>query len=232
MSATELPVTRAAAPLREQVVTILRQAILDFRFAPGQRLVERELIEMLGVSRTTVREALGELKTEGLVTVVPQRGATVAVPDAQEAADLYDIRFRLEALVVERFVERATTSQVMRFEAAVEAFAEAVAADHSVHELLERRDEILSVLMEGAGSPTLQQFAESVQARVNILRAASMADRTRVEESIAEWRALAAAVRARDAKQAEALYGEHLRRSADVALARLSTGLTAPVVHP
>ena len=231
MSTTELPVTRAAAPLREQVVTILRQAILDFRFAPGQRLVERELIEMLGVSRTTVREALGELKTEGLVTVVPQRGATVAVPDAQEAADLYDIRFRLEALVVERFVERATTSQVMRFEAAVEAFAEAVAADHSVHELLERRDEILSVLMEGAGSPTLQQFAESVQARVNILRAASMADRTRVEESIAEWRALASAIRTRDAKQAEALYGEHLRRGAEVALARLSTDLTAPLAR-
>lgn len=225
----ELPVQRAAAPLREQVVITLRQAILDFRFAPGQRLVERELIELLGVSRTTVREALGELKTEGLVTVIPQRGATVAVPDAQEAADLYDIRFRLEALIVERFVERASLSQIMRLEAAVEALAEAITADRSVHELLERRDEILALLMEGVGSPTLQQFAETLQARVNILRAASMADRTRVHESIAEWRALAAAIRGRDAQQAAAIYSEHLRKGAAVALTRLKTGLAAPL---
>ena len=65
---TAEPVGRIAAPLREQVIAALRQAILDFNLKPGQRLVERELIEQLGVSRTTVREALRELTSEGLVT--------------------------------------------------------------------------------------------------------------------------------------------------------------------
>src|SRR4051812_46590318 len=79
------PMGRIAAPLREQVIAALRQAILDFHLKPGQRLVERELIEQLGVSRTTVREALRELTSEGLVTVVPQKGAVVATPTLEDA---------------------------------------------------------------------------------------------------------------------------------------------------
>src|SRR5690606_5619752 len=119
------PVGRVAAPLREQVIQALRQAILDFKLQPGQRLVERELMEQLGVSRTTVREALRELTSEGLVTVVPQRGAVVATPDPDDAVDLYEVRAGLESLVVQRFVERASDQQVRRLEAAVQGFEDA-----------------------------------------------------------------------------------------------------------
>lgn len=94
------PVGRVAAPLREQVIEALRAAILEFGLTPGQRLVERELIEQLGVSRTTVREALRELTSEGLVTVVPQCGAIVSSPSPSEAEELYEARVALESLVV------------------------------------------------------------------------------------------------------------------------------------
>src|SRR5690554_2823503 len=114
------PVDRVAAPLREQVITALRTAILDFQLRPGQRLVERELVEQLGVSRTTVREALRELTSEGLVTVVPQKGAVVATPTLEDAVDLYEVRAALESLVVTRFVERASDQQVVRLQEAVE----------------------------------------------------------------------------------------------------------------
>src|SRR5262245_10208805 len=90
------PVGRVAAPLREKVVVALRQAIMDFQLKPGQRLVEREIIERLGVSRTTVREALRELASEGLVTVVPQKGAVVSTPTLDAAEDLYEVRASLE----------------------------------------------------------------------------------------------------------------------------------------
>src|SRR4051794_1390771 len=70
-------VRRVAAPLREQSLDVLRDAILDFRLRPGQRLVERDLIERMGVSRTTVREVLRELAAEGLVMTIPQKGAVV-----------------------------------------------------------------------------------------------------------------------------------------------------------
>jgi len=66
-------VQKFAAPLRQQVLDSLRQAIIDGRLAPGARLTERELTEMLGVSRTVVREALRSLEAEGLVHVIPKR---------------------------------------------------------------------------------------------------------------------------------------------------------------
>ena len=68
-----LRVGRVAAPLREQVVDVLRQAILDFRLKPGQRLIERELVEQTGVSRTTIREVLRQLAAEGLTVYVGSR---------------------------------------------------------------------------------------------------------------------------------------------------------------
>ena len=108
------PLNRVAAPLRERVSEILRQAILDFELQPGQRLVERELIDRLQISRTTLRESIRELASEGLVTVIPQRGAVVASISPTEATDLYDARVAIECLVVERFIQRGTDEQVGR----------------------------------------------------------------------------------------------------------------------
>ena len=73
-------VNRVAAPVREQVLEQLRQAIVEMRLKPEQRLVERELIEQTGVSRTTIREVLRQLAAEGLVTTIPHKGTVVASP--------------------------------------------------------------------------------------------------------------------------------------------------------
>lgn len=213
---------RVAAPLRAQVIEALRQAILDFKFKPGQRLVERELIEMLGVSRTTVREAIRELSSEGLVTVVPQKGAIVSAPSVDEALDLYDVRAMLESLVVERFVERASQSQVIMLDAAVERFAEAGQKESDTLSLLNTKDQIFEVLIDGAGSPALRQLIESVQARVRILRATSMSEQGRFEESVGELRDIVQAVRARDGKLAAERYALHIRKAAESATAHLT----------
>lgn len=213
-----------SSSLKDQAVGVLRRAILEFTYSPGQRLVERDLMEDLGVSRTTVREALGELRSEGLVTLTPHRGASVAVPTAEEARDLYEVRFRLEPLIVERFVERASERDVGRLRDASEHFADGVGDAVGTHELLGRRDELFSVLMDGANSPVLRQVVESVQARLNILRATSMNDPGRVRASVTEWRQLAEAAAARDAARSVRIYTAHLRKAADIAFASLTPG--------
>ena len=139
----DLRVGRVAAPLREQVLDVLRQAILDFRLKPGQRLIERELIEQIGVSRTTIREVLRELAAEGLVTTIPQKGAIVVVPTAEEAAEVYEVRAALEALAARRFVARASDKEV---EALRAAFAEVEAVTHDggdIHAMLRRQGPLL-----------------------------------------------------------------------------------------
>lgn len=217
------PVGKAAAPLREQVIAALREAILDFRLRPGQRLIERELIEQLGVSRTTVREALRELTSEGLVTVVPQRGAMVSAPTISEAADLYEVRAALESIIVTRFVERATPSQVMRLDAAVEHFAEVAAAGGEIRNILAAKDEFYTVLVEGAASSSLKQLIEGIQARVRILRATSLSTSGRSEQAVAELRGVVRAIKERDASRAAALCAAHVRTAATTALAALES---------
>jgi len=79
-------VQRVAAPVREQVENVIREAIITQRLTTGTRLIERELVDQLGVSRTTVREALRRLAAERLVTTIPQKGAIVSTPSRKEAA--------------------------------------------------------------------------------------------------------------------------------------------------
>jgi len=98
-------IPRAAAPLRRQVVDELRHSIISGRLRPGARLVERELIAMMGVSRTVIREALRQLESEGLVAMIPNKGPVVRELTLVEAKDLYSIRAVLEGLAARLFVE-------------------------------------------------------------------------------------------------------------------------------
>jgi DNA-binding GntR family transcriptional regulator len=221
---TAEPVGRIAAPLREQVIAALRQAILDFNLKPGQRLVERELIEQLGVSRTTIREALRELTSEGLVTVVPQKGAVVATPTLDDAIDLYEVRAALESLVVQRFVERATDSQVERLQAAVERFHDETIRTTDIRQILAAKDLFYVVLIEGAASSALQQLLEGIQARVQVLRATSLSEEGRTFAAVRELRAVAEAIAARDATLAARLTAEHIRAAAETALLHMRSG--------
>jgi GntR family transcriptional regulator, trigonelline degradation regulator len=93
-----LNLKRAAAPVREQVLETLRTEIIEGRFAPGRRLTERELTEMLGVSRTVLRESLRQLESEGLISLIPNKGPVVRALTVEEARELYRIRETLEGL--------------------------------------------------------------------------------------------------------------------------------------
>jgi len=211
---------RVAAPLREQAVTLVRDAILSFRLEPGQRLVERELVEQLGISRATVREVLRQLATEGLVTVVPQRGAVVTALSAEDAADLYEMRASLEALAVQRFVQRATPEQVAELRAAVTEIEETAGAADPQHQLA-AKDRFYAVLFTGSGSEPLQQTLAGLQARVRLLRATSLSEPGRPAEAAAELRAVVDAVEAGDADAAAAACARHIHNAARTAIARL-----------
>ena len=216
-----VPVGRTAAPLREQVIAALRQAIIDFQLVPGQRLVERELIESLGVSRTTIREALRELASEGLVTVVPQRGAIVSVPSLDDAADLYEVRASLESLIVQRFVERASDDQLVQLGRTVDKFAEVVDSGADVRDILAAKNEFYVVLIAGAATNAVQQLLEAIQARVQVLRATSLAEPGRAHDVVGELRAIVAAIASRDATRASELMAAHIRTAARTALSSL-----------
>lgn len=213
-------VGRVAAPLREQVATLVRDAILGFKLQPGQRLVERELVEQLGVSRPTVREVLRQLAAEGLVTVVPQRGAIVTTLTAEDAADIYEMRASLEALAVQRFVQRATPEQVAELRVAVDEIARTADSSDPLDQL-QAKDRFYEVLFRGCGSEPLQQTLAGLQARVRLLRATSLAEAVRPAQAAAELSAVVDAVEAGDAERAAAACAAHVQNASRTALARL-----------
>ena len=213
--------SRVAAPLRDQVSGILRQAIVERELRPGQRLVERELVGRLRVSRATVRESLRELEAEGLVTVIPQRGAVVASISLQEAADIYEVRAAIESLIVRRFVARAGEEYLVRLAGSLDDLGQAIDAGRPVRELLAVKDRFYDVLIDGADSSVLATMLSSLQARVSLLRATSLTHEGRPLEMLRELRTLAKAINARDADEAARLCAEHVRNAGRTGMAEL-----------
>jgi GntR family transcriptional regulator, trigonelline degradation regulator len=220
MSDRSLYVTSVAAPVRTQVLHNIRQAILTRRFKPGERLIERELCELTGVSRTPVREALRQLESQGLVEMVPNRGPVVAEITPEEAAEIYDARAALESLAARRFAERATDDELAELTARLADIEMTVRAGR-LTEMVERKDEFYAVLFSGARNRIIGQTMDSLQARIAYLRATSLAQPGRTAETVAEITEVVEAIQRRDAETAERLSRAHVERAAEFALASL-----------
>ena len=113
-------------PLRDVVFNTLRQAILKGELAPGERLMEIQLAERLGVSRTPIREAIRKLELEGLVLMIPRKGAEVAKISEKSLRDVLEVRRSLEELAIELACQRMNEEDIEKLEEAQAAFAEAM----------------------------------------------------------------------------------------------------------
>lgn len=113
-------------PLRDVVFNTLRQAILKGELAPGERLMEIQLAEKLGVSRTPIREAIRKLELEGLVLMIPRKGAEVAKISEKSLKDVLEVRRSLEELAIELACQRMSESDFKDLEQAEHSFKEAV----------------------------------------------------------------------------------------------------------
>ena len=210
-------IQKFAAPLRQQVLDTLRQAIIDGRLAPGARLTERELTEMLGVSRTVVREALRSLEAEGLVHVIPNKGPVVRELSREEAEDLYQIRAVLEGLAARLFVQHATADQIEQLAQTLKIVVEAYESGDAAR-VLETKNRFYDALFAGARSETLSSMLATLHARIWRWRALGLthpgrsADRSR--ESIAHLRDMLTAIRSRDADAAERITRDEASRAA------------------
>ena len=112
-------------PLRDVVFKTLRQAILIGELKPGERLMEIHLANRLGVSRTPIREAIRKLELEGLVTMIPRRGAEVSQITVKSLKDVLEVRKALDALAIELACERITEEEIEALEKACTKFEEA-----------------------------------------------------------------------------------------------------------
>jgi len=212
--------------LRDRVADTLREAILRGVLAPGRRLTERELGELTGVSRTSLREALRQLQAEGLLEPSEGRGLRVAVLTESVVAQLYDVRAILEPAAVRMFVENASDAQLA-------ALLDAARAMLTPREDLEEGFAIghvfYGLLLEGTGNTILQHMFGSIETRIQFLRRLSLRTPGRSEQSVRELRVLLRWIEQRDAAQAAEAAKAHVMAARAGALAVLQEmNTTAP----
>jgi GntR family transcriptional regulator, trigonelline degradation regulator len=173
MDDDELKIGAVSAPVRLQVVQTLRKAILKGRFAPGARLVEREICELMGVSRVSIREAFRQLESEGIIENVPNRGPVVAKLNKAQAKDVYEARQALEALAAKLFASNATEKQVEELDKATESLALAYRSGN-VDEILAAKDVFYGLLYSGCGNKVAPEMLTILNTRINMLRRVSL----------------------------------------------------------
>ena len=215
----DLTVDRRGKTLRARTIEVLRQAILDFRFKPGERLTEPRLCDLTGVSRTTVREALRHLETEGMVTLVPHVGPVVTLVTAEDARQIYEVRAALESLAVGLFTQHATDRQIQELSAIVDLYTSTLAADDAqIH--LETLDEFYAIVYDACGNTVVAELSRNVRAKVRYVRTmtSSYYDAKWSKQSIENYQRIIKAVKKRDRAAAESAVRRQVKHAARVAM--------------
>jgi len=208
-------VTSRRAPLEnltlwQRVYDHLRGEILEGRLEPGAELAEVGLAEQLGVSRGPIREAIGRLASEGLVTVRPRRGAVVRSLSREEFLQLYQVREALERMAVKLAVPRLTGEQFREL-AALNDTMDEHAARGEVAEFFEANVAFHEQLLEACGNAKLEELYRQLLGQLGRYRMRSLTLRGNLRRSVSEHAAILRAARRGDAERAAQLMAEHIR---------------------
>ncbi len=211
------PLVRNASDVATE---LLRNAILDGRLAPGQRLKEEELARSLGISRTPVREALVMLEAEGLIDAAPNRGAIVRSHSAEELDDLYQLRALLEGHAARRAAGHAKDELVPELWASCKRFDKLIAKGE-VNELVQENLTFHNLILEAAGSHRLESIVRNVTDLPLVYRSYIWYSPEQRKISLHYHQQITRALEARDGERAELVMKEHVFEARDVLVVRM-----------
>jgi DNA-binding GntR family transcriptional regulator len=211
-----LRVVRQHAPVPRLAAESLRDAILSGRLGPGERLIEATLAKNLGISRPSLREAISQLVAEKLVTITPNRGATVAVVDWDEAREIYDVRALLEGEAGYRFAQSAGKADIEKMHRALRKFERACERG-DLRRLVSSTGEFYEVFLYGCGNQVIYDLLNGLNARIALLRATSMSRAGRRQESLREMAGILEAIEQGDPDAARDRCIHHVHKAAEAA---------------
>lgn len=196
-------------PLRDVVFKTLRQAILTGEFMPGERLMEITLANRLGVSRTPVREAIRKLELEGLVVMIPRKGAEVARITVSDLKDVLEVRCHLEEFAATIACERITEEEKKELRIALEAFEEAIEAK-DLKLIAERDVEFHDVIFKATKNKRLLQIINNLREQIYRYRIEYIKDFDYHEVLVKEHRKIMRTIMEGDREAAEKIMRTHI----------------------
>jgi DNA-binding GntR family transcriptional regulator len=203
--------------VRAIVARKLREAIMSGNLKPGQRLVERELCEMMGVSRPSIREALRLLEADGLVNTVPHRGPMVSTISLEEARQLYAARAVLEGYAGRECARLHDPAVVRKIGEALGRMKVALAESDMIA-VLEAKTDFYAALIGGCQNAFIERMLKPLHDRITLLRITSMSHPKRVNKSLREVTAIWRAIQSGDEDLAERCCVDHIKAAAVAAL--------------
>jgi DNA-binding GntR family transcriptional regulator len=212
---TTIDLTIEPKTVLDQAASRLRTAIMIGELEPGQRLTERYLCERMGISRSSLRTALRRLEAERLITIVPNRGPSVAKLGWSEIEEIHEVWEMLTAEATGRFADIVTDEHIRRLEVQIAAFRAAAKAGDALGHIA-ATNLFFQVILVGHNR-ILSEIIVSLMSRINFLRARSMLRKNRGRECAAEMKAIADALKKRNRAAAKAATVHHITQCCNAA---------------
>lgn len=207
-------------PLRDLVFTTLRQAILKGELLPGERLMEIQLAEKMGVSRTPIREAIRKLEREGLVIMVPRKGAEVAGISEKMLRDVLEVRMTLEKLALRLAFKRQGTDLIEKLEAAEQAFQDAIEGEKLI-DMAEADEHFHFLIYEAADNDKLRELLNSLKENMYRYRLEYLKDENYRRSLMEEHNAIIEAFKANDLEKGLEVTDTHIANQERAVIGRV-----------
>jgi DNA-binding GntR family transcriptional regulator len=216
--------------LRDRVVEKLQEAIFFGRLAPGKRLVETELADMLGVSRAPVREAINELRVQGLVSTIPRRGSYVRETTEQDVREIYEVRKAVELAAIQAALPSVDDADIAVLDSQIKTMLDR-AHEGDIRGFSEADVEFHRLTYAKCPNRLLLGLAAQVAtpSRMIIMRSLTVGGVNLVETAMGH-QALRDAIASRDARTVEQVFGERFDHDARVLIDRLQRSDAAPAM--
>ena len=198
--------------LSSRVFHTIRENILSGKYATDEELKEKSIGEELGVSRTPVREALRQLELEGLVTIIPNKGAYVVGISQKDIRDIYEIRSRLEGLCARWACDNITKDQLDELEENI-YLSDFHSSKGNSEQVVELDNKFHEILYDASGSKELRHILRDFHHYVQRVRKVTLAVQERAVNSNEEHRKIEEALKQHDGARAEELADAHMRNT-------------------
>lgn len=199
-------------PLRELVCEHIREAIINGVFAPGERLMEIQMADEMGVSRTPVREAIRKLEMEGFVVMIPRRGTYVSDISIKDINDVYEIRTSLDMLAAGLAAERISDEELEELQRLLVQVGRAI-EDNDMNKVLEADIAFHDVLYKASRNERLRNIINNLREQITVIRGVSMRYPGRLKDTQEEHRALVECIAARDVEKSQEVARIHLENA-------------------
>ena len=201
-------------PLRDVVFNTLRQAILTGELKPGERLMEIHLANKLGVSRTPIREAIRKLELEGLVTMIPRRGAEVAQITEKSMNDVLEVRRAMDALCVELACDRITPEELQDLKKACDTFEAAVKTD-DIKQIAQADVAFHDIIYAATDNRRLIQLLNNLREQMYRYRIEYLKKKECYPQLLEEHQTIIDSIESRDKGRATQITGQHIKNQAE-----------------